>query len=299
MANVTNTNVTNAGDLSGLLINARQDAIFAGYEQSLYLPGSLIKMYDVPGGSVTAQIPKFSAVAASAVSTESYNETTGAIEELEVTNVTNTGITVAAKTYAVRALLKDLGGLDASNVGTVLGRAVAEKFDTDVTALFSDASIADVGYTGNTGASITMSLELFAEAIATVRTAKFSGQLNCVLHPRQIQSLLGDMTSANVAGSDAQNQALRSGLVGSIFGVNIFSSAHIVASDAPGDVDDHWNGIMFAEDAFGCAMFRGIGIEAARNAAGLGTDLVASLHAAPVLVDATRAVRIRSANLTA
>jgi hypothetical protein len=56
---------------------------------------------------------------------------------------------------------------------------------------------------------------------------------------------------------------------------------------------------MFAEDAFGIAMFRGIEIEAARNAAGLGTDLVASLHAAPVLVDATRAVRIRSANLTA
>lgn len=297
MANTTNANVTTAGDLSGLLVNARQDAIFAGYENSLYLPGSLITMYDVPGGSVTAQIPKFSAVGAGSVSTESYNEATP-IEELEVTNVSNTGITVAAKTYAVRALLKDLGGLDASNVGTVLGRAVAEKFDTDVTALFSDASIAGVGYNGSSAAADTMSLDLFAEAIATVRESKFAGQLNAVLHPRQIQSLLGDMTSADVAGSEAQNQAMRSGLVGSLFGVNIFSSAYI-ASTTPGDLDDHWSGIMFAEDAFGCAMFRGVEIEAARNAAGLGTDLIASLHAAPVLVDANRAVRIRSANLTA
>lgn len=297
MANTTNVNVTTANDLSGLLVNARQDAIFAGYENSLYLPGSLITMYDVPGGSVTAQIPKFSAVAASAVSTETYADA-APIEELEVTNVSNTGITVAAKTYAVRALLKDLGGLDASNVGTVLGRAVAEKFDTDVTALFSDASITGVGYNGNAAAADTMSLDLFAEAIAVVRESKFSGQLNAVLHPRQIQSLLGDMTSADVAGSEAQNAAMRSGLVGSLFGVNIFSSAYI-ASTTPGDIDDHWNGIMFAEDAFGCAMFRGIEIEAARNAAGLGTDLIASLHSAPVLVDADRAVRIRSANLTA
>lgn len=298
MANVTNTNVTNAGDLSGLLVNARQDAIFAGYENSLYLPGGLIKMYDVPAGSVTAQIPKFSAVGASAVSTESYNAAGDTIEELEVTNVSNTGINVSAKTYAVRALLKDLGGLDAANVGTVLGRAIAEKFDTDVTALFGDASIASVGYNGNATEADAMTTDLMAEAIATVREAKFSGQLNCILHPRQIQNLIGDLTSADFAASDAQNTAMRSGLVGSLFGVNIFSSAYIQTT-TPGDTDDHWTGIMFAEDAFGCAMFRGVEIEAARNAAGLGTDLVGSLHAAPVLVDAARAVRIRSRNTTA
>jgi len=292
MANTTNVNVTTANDLFGLLVNARQDAIFAGYENSLYLPGSLITMYDVPAGSVTAQIPKFSAVAASAVSTETYNDA-APIEELELTNVSNTGITVSAKTYAVRSLLKDLGGLDASNVGTVLGRAVAEKFDTDVTALFSDSNIASVGYNGNAQAADNMSLDLFAEAIATVRESKFSGQLNCILHPRQIQQILGELTSADIAGSDAQNAALRSGLVGSLFGVNVYSSAYIeLASD--GNVDAHYGGIMFAEDAFGCAMFRGVEIEAARNAAGLGTDLIASLHAAPVLVDASRAVRIQS-----
>jgi hypothetical protein len=287
MADTANANVTNASSLSGLLVNARQDAIFAGYENSLYLPGSLISMYNVPGGSVTAQIPKFAAVSSDDVSIEGIN---GTISELDITNVSNTGITVNAKTYAVRTLIKDLGGLDAAAAGTVLGRAVAEKFDKDVTAIISDAgNIGEVGYGGLEGQSEAMTTDLFAEAMATIREQKFSGQLNCVLHPRQVRHLLSDLTTADFAGSDLQNQALRSGFVGSLFGVNIFSSAYMPRTTTQYGFT---TGVMFAEDAFGVAMFRGIEIEAARNAAGLGTDLVASLHAAPVLVDADRAVRI-------
>lgn len=288
MANVTNANVTNANSLSGLLVNARQDAIFAGYENSLYLPGSLITMYDVPAGSVTAQIPKFSAVDADDVSTETKS---GTISELDITNVANTGITVDAKTYAVRTLIKDLGGLDAAAAGTVLGRAVAEKFDNDVTTIITDSSIAEVGDNGADAQKDDMTTDLFAEAMATIREQKFSGQLNCILHPRQVRHLLSDITTADFAGSELQNQALRSGFVGSLFGVNIFSSAYLPRTTTQYGFT---TGVMFAEDAFGVAMFRGIEIETARNAAGLGTDLVASLHAAPVLVDATRAVRILS-----
>ena len=291
MANVNNANVTNANTLSGLLVNARQDAIFAGYENSLYLPGSLITMFDVPAGSVTAQIPKFSAVSSDDVSTETK---AGTISELDITNVANTGITVDAKTYAVRTLIKDLGGLDAAAAGTVLGRAVSEKFDADVTTLFSTVTNS-VGWNGTDQSSDIMSVDLMAEAIATVREAKFTGQLTAVLHPRQIQNLIGDLTTADFASADAQNAALRNGYVGSLFGVNIFTSALIASSDNGGSSGyNSWNGVLFAEDAFGIAMFRGIEIEAARNAAGLGTDLVASLHAAPVLVDENRAVRIRS-----
>jgi hypothetical protein len=289
MADTINNNVTGALDLSGLLVNARQDAIFAGYENSLYLPGSLISMYNVPGGSVTAQIPKFSAVSSDDVSIEGAN---GSIAELDITNVQNTGITVNAKTYAVRTLLKDLGGLDAAAVGTVLGRAVAEKFDKDVTTIITDsAEIGEVGDNGVDAQKDQMTTDLFAEAMAVIREAKFSGQLSAVLHPRQIRHLLSDITTADFAGSDLQNTALRSGFVGQLFGVNIFSSAYMPQTTGQ---FDYTTGVMFAEDAFGCAMFRGIEIEAARNAAGLGTDLVASLHAAPVLVDATRAVRLLS-----
>ena len=288
MANVTNANVTNASSLSGLLVNARQDAIFAGYENSLYLPGSLISMFNVPAGSVTAQIPKFAAVSSDDVSIEGAG---GTISELDITNVSNTGITVSAKTYAVRTLIKDLGGLDAAAAGTVLGRAVAEKFDKDVTTILVDPTIAQVGDDGLSDQKDQMTTDLFAEAMAVIREQKFSGQLSAILHPRQVRHLLSDITTADFAGSDLQNTALRNGFVGQLFGVNIFTSAYMPQTTGQ---FDYTTGVMFAEDAFGCAMFRGIEIETARNAAGLGTDLVASLHAAPVLVDATRAVRLLS-----
>jgi hypothetical protein len=285
MANTTNTAVTTANDLAGLLVAARQDAIFAGYESSLYLPGVIMNMHNVPAGSVTAQIPKFSAVATTEVSTETYNDS-APIEELEVTNVASAAVPVTAKSYAARALLKDLGGLNAGNVGTVLGRAVSEKFDDDVAALFIDASISEAGAT-TTG----LTIDKLATAAQTVRGQRFSGQLNCVLHPAQIEDILQDLTTSSFAGSDALNEALRQGMVGSLFGMNIWQSASVGKDNSNAD----YAGCVWAENAFGIAMFKGLDVSSQANITGLGTDIVASLHATPALVDATRACRIISA----
>jgi hypothetical protein len=290
MANTTNTNVTNANDLLGLLVNARQDAIFAGYESSLYLPGVIMNVHNVPNGSVTAQIPKFAAVATSNVSTEGHDETTGTIEELEVTNVANAAVNVTAKSYAARALLKDLGGLDASSVGTVLGRAVSEKFDDDVAALFSGEYASPI--TNEAGATTTaLTIDKLATAAQTVRAAKFAGQLNCVLHPAQIEDILQDLTTSSFAGSDALNEALRQGMVGSLFGMNIWQSASVGTDNSAAD----YAGCVWAENAFGIAMFKGLDVMSQSNITGLGTDIVASLHATPAIVDITRACRVISA----
>jgi hypothetical protein len=285
MADTKNTLVTNGGDLAGLLVNARQDAIFAGYESSLYMPGSLINVYDVPAGSVTAQIPKFAAVAASDVSTEAYNETTNSIEQLGLINVANSGVNVTAKSYGARALLKDLGGMDATNVGTVLGRAVSERFDSDVSALYKDSSIAEVGSTG-----VALTTDVIAEAVQAVRANKFAGQVNLVLHPKQIEHILKDLSAADFAGGDFQTAALREGFVGRLFGANIFQSALIAKDNSDAD----YAGCAFVDGAFGIAMFKNLDIETDRNVAGMGTDIVASAHMAAALVDANRAVRIIS-----
>lgn len=282
----TNANVTMPGaDLAGLLINARQDAIYAGYESSLYLPGSLMNIYDVPAGSVTAQIPKFGAIATSAVSTESHDAATP-ISELDLTNVSNDGVFVSAKTYAVRAMLKDLGGVGQADVGTMLGRAITERFDTDVTAMFADASITqEVGATG-----VDLTIDTIADAVQTVRANKFGGQVNVVLHPTQIKELMKEFTTANFAGGDFQNAALREGFVGRLFGANIFQSALIGKDNSDAD----YAGCAWVDGAFGIAMFRGLDVVTARNEAGLGTDVIASLHASASIVDAARAVRIIS-----
>lgn len=287
MATVTNTNVTNPGDIAGLLVNARQDAIFAGYESSIYLPGVLANIYDVPAGSVTAQIPKFTAVATSDVETEAHDATSAAIAELDIINVANAGVNVTAQSYAARAMLKDLGGANASGVGTVLGRAVSEKFDTDFSALFTGAS----NSVGAAGAGLTVAL--VAQAVQKVRANKFAGQLWMVLHPSQVEDILLELAGTAAipgSGGDAMNEAMREGLVGQMFGANIVQSTSLVK-----DGSDDFTGCVWAENAFGIAMFRGLDVTSQTNITGLGTDIVASLHAKAALVDASRACKIISA----
>lgn len=288
MATVTNTNVTNPSDIAGLLVNARQDAIFAGYESSIYLPGVLANIYDVPAGSVTAQIPKFSAVATSSVETEAYDATSAAIAELDIINVANAGVNVTAQSYAARAMLKDLGGANASGVGTVLGRAVSEKFDADFGTLFTSGDITNT--VGSTGTALTVAA--LASAVQKVRANKFAGQLWMVLHPAQIEDILLEVSGTAAvpgSGSDAMNEALREGLVSQMFGANIVQSTSVTTDGTD------YSGCVWAENAFGIAMFRGLDVTSQTNITGLGTDIVASLHAKSAIVDGGRACKILSA----
>jgi len=285
MADTTNTNVTNANDLAGLLVNARQDAIFAGYENSLYLPGQLVNIYNVPAGSVTAQIPKYSAVASTDVSTELHSDTTNAISELDILNVASAGVNVTAKTYAARALQKDLGGMDMEGTATVLGRACSEAFDTDVMTLFKDSGITEVGSTG-----VDLTIDTIADAVQAVRANKFGGEVNVVLHPTQIKEILKEFTSAAFAGSDAANEAMRTGFVGKLFGANVYQSALVQTDNSGAD----YAGCAFVSGAFGIAMFRGLDVAMSRNEAGMGTDIIASIHANSGVLDTNRAIRIIS-----
>ena len=130
-----------------------------------------------------------------------------------------------------------------------------------------------------------------ATAAQTVRANRFAGQLNCVLHPHQIEDILQDLTTASFAGSDALNEALRQGLVGTLFGMNIWQSASVGKDNSDAD----YAGAVWAENAFGIAMFKGLDVEFQRNSAAVGNDIVASLHAKAALVDANRACKIISA----
>jgi len=78
-------------------------------------------------------------------------------------------------------------------------------------------------------------------------------------------------------------------MVGRLFGMNILQSASVT------DDSTDYTGCVWAENAFGIAMFKNLDVEIARNAAGVGNDIVASLHAKAALVDATRACKVISA----
>lgn len=112
-----------------------------------------------------------------------------------------------------------------------------------------------------------------------------------MLHPAQIEDILQDLATSSFAGSDALNEALRQGMVGSLFGMNIWQTASVGTDNSAAD----YAGCVWAENAFGIAMFKGLDVASQSNITGLGTDIVASLHATPALVDKDRACRIISA----
>jgi hypothetical protein len=148
-------------------------------------------------------------------------------------------------------------GNAASDIGTVLGSAVATKLDTDLIGLFD-------GFSTSLGATTTeLSVDYVAQAVATLRNAKVHGQLVGVFNPLQLYAMINSLTAAGVNpnAGDMQNQAMREGFVARIHGVNIFSSAN-VAVDGSGDS----KGAIFAVDALGLAMKRDIDIEPERNA---------------------------------
>jgi hypothetical protein len=87
-------------------------------------------------------------------------------------------------------------------------------------------------------------------------------------------------TSGNnpfVAGggtSEVANEAMRSGFVGTLAGIQIFETSNIANTGTAGD----YNGAVFHRDAFGLAMIGDITIETERRASFLGTDIVGACH---------------------
>jgi len=148
-----------------------------------------------------------------------------------------------------------------------MGEAIAKKIDQDLLGLFDGFSTAlGDGTTAITAAKIF-------EAVAKLRNNGVSGaDMYCVLHPHVAYDLKANMTNtfANANANDLANEALRTGYVGQIAGVQIFESANI--TDTSGDS----KGGLFHRDALGLAMMQDINIETQRDASLRATELVAT-----------------------
>ena len=244
-------NETTATSLDDLFPTIIAQAMFTAEEQSIMR--GLVKNFDIGStAGTTIQVPKYSQPSAAAL-------TDGT--DMAATEVTTSSVSIAVGEHGVRADLTDMAvrgsGNAASDIGTVLGSAVATKLDTDLIGLFD-------GFSTSLGASTTeLSVDYVAQAVATLRNAKVHGQLVGVFNPLQLYAMINSLTAAGVNpnAGDMQNQAMREGFVARIHGVNIFSSAN-VAVDGSGDS----KGAIFAVDALGLAMKRDIDIEPERNA---------------------------------
>ena len=262
MANEVDTGIGTA-----FFSNVVQAGLFTLNETSIMRP--LIRNYDMSGTpGLTAQVPIYPTVAVS--TPDDGADLANAAFDL----TTNKTITATEKGVMVTLtdLMKESASEDvASAIGRQIGSALAEKVDTDIAALFSGFS-----QTVGTGADEITIEDLF-KAAATLRTNKVpSGPLYCVLHPKQafqVKKLLtnaGSTISHNL--SDLGNEALRTGFVGTLAGMQIFESTTVT-----GDSAGKFVGAAFHGDALGYMVKRNLRVENQRDASMRADEIVGSM----------------------
>jgi N4-gp56 family major capsid protein len=225
----------------------------------------------------TVQIPKYPAISATDL-------TEGT--DMSSTTVSTSSVTVTVGEVGAQVVLTDMAAFGAGNpaveLGTVLGNAIATKMDTDLIGLFT-------GFTASVGAAAAelTAVDLF-KAAATLRAAKVTGNIVAVIHPFQAYSIKSSLTNAfvNPNGGDVQNEAMRSGYVGTVAGINVYESANIAVTG--GDAI----GAVFAPEALAMALKRDFGIESQRDASLRAFELNATAAYGVAELDDTYGVKL-------
>ena len=260
-------NESTSSTLSELYTEIVAEALFVASERSIMRP--LVRNYAVTGGGKSVEIPIYSAVSAAAVSEAS---------DLSNTAIDPTSKTITCSEHGIMTTLTDLGRNAAprnvaADIGRLFGEAIAKKQDKDLTALFG-------GFSTTVGsASTAMSASLIFQAVAKLRAAGVPGEnLSAVIHPQVAFDLKSGLTNtfAN-PNPGVGNEALRTGLVGQIAGVNIFETSNMADSSGnnPGTTGDY-KGAVFHSDALGLAMMQDLKIETQRDASLRADEIVAT-----------------------
>ena len=247
--------------LDDLFVNIVAQARFTAEEQSLLR--NLVTVYNIdaqPG--VTIQVPKYPAVTAADL-------TEGT--DMSSTTVSTSSVSITVAEVGAQVFLTDMAAMGAGNpadeLGTVLGNSIATKMDKDVIGLFD-------GFSTSLGATTTeLTAAYLFQAAATLRANKAPGRLVGVFHPYQVYALKANLTNtfANPNGGDLQNEAMRTGYVGTIAGIDIYESANVTV-DGSGDA----KGCVFAPEAMAMAMKRDFNLEPERDASNRGFELNAT-----------------------
>ena len=257
MANETTTTTT-----SELFTEIVAEALFVANEQSVMR--NLVRNYTIAGGGKSVEVPIYGTVSASAVSEAS---------DLSNTAVNPTSATITASEVGIMTTLTDLARNSASrnvaqDIGKLFGEAIAKKMDQDLTALF-DGFSTSIG-----GGGTELTVDNIFKAVATLRQANVPMPYYGVFNPKVIYNVKKSLTNTfvNPNSGDLQNEAMRTGFIGTIAGVQIFESSNV---DGTTDTDNCKGG-NFSQDALGLAMMQDIKIETQRDASLRADEIVAT-----------------------
>jgi hypothetical protein len=253
---------TTSSTISELYTEIVAEAMFTASEQSIMK--GLVRNYTIAGGGKSVEVPIYPTVSASAVSEAA---------DLANTAINPTSVTITASEVGIMTTLTDLARNSASrnvaqDIGRVFGEAIARKIDLDLTALFDGFSVS----VGGSGAAL--SADTVAQAHANLRNSSVPmNDLALVIHPMVAHDLKRGMTNTYAGlDTDISNEALRSGFIGTLFGVPVFETANMANTGTAGD----YKGAMFHRDALGLAMMQDLKIEVQRDASLRADEIVAT-----------------------
>ncbi len=218
--NPTRTNEYNDVSYSAIITDEVKDALMA-----VVVTPALLDFYDLAGqASKAVQVPKADKFTAAALT-----------EGTEVANtaLTSASVTGTAAEIGIMATVTDV--LEVSDIPAAhgarlrqLGRAIGDKLDVDICALFSGFSTT----VGSSGVDITLANLLDGIYNLEVNDAAGLGSLVAVLHPRQTADLRteleADAASIYTSKSDGSISKSMAGYFGSWFGIDIFQSTNVV-----------------------------------------------------------------------
>tara|TARA_R100000734_G_scaffold3226_3_gene3046 strand:- start:650 stop:1495 length:846 start_codon:yes stop_codon:yes gene_type:complete len=256
-------NESTSSTLSELYTEIVAEAQFVASEQSIMR--NLVRNYAITGGGKAVEVPIYAAVSAAAV-----NEAT----DLSNTAINPSSQTITASEVGIMTTLTDLARNAAprnvaADIGRLFGEAIAKKQDQDLIALFDGFSSA-VG----DGTSAINAAAIF-NALSTLRENALNiNECAVVLHPKIAFDLKANLTNtfANANANDLANEALRSGFVGSLAGMNVFETSNMSNTGNAGD----YKGGAFHRDAIALAEMQGLKIETQRDASLRADEIVAT-----------------------
>jgi hypothetical protein len=254
-------NETTSSTISELYTEIVAEALFVASEQSIMR--GLVRNYTISGGGKSVEVPIYSTVSASAVSEAS---------DLSNTAVNPSSVTITASEVGVMTTLTDLARNSASrnvaaDIGRLFGEGIATKIDSDLVALFSGFSTEK-----GPGAGSELTVQDLFECAAELKTNKAPGPYYGVFHPKQIFNVKKSLTNTFVGrDTELSNEAMRSGFVGNVAGIQIFETSNISVDGS----DDSIGGV-FSQDALGLAMMQDLKIETQRDASLRADEIVAT-----------------------
>lgn len=274
-----------------LYTNILQEAIFTATEKSI--AGSVFNVYDMTGTpGLTAQIPVYPTILASApAQTDDVSESAVSVAEVNIT-ASEIAARVDVSDLLAEATSRNMG----SDVGVMIGGALAEKIDTDAFALFTEANISqNVG-----GSASEITPQTILEAVYKLRSQSAptdaDGDYMCVLHPSQAFNVAKVLTQSGYASGGAtalsnvgNNLISSSAFVGRLYNVKMFQSTTVAADSVATDA----LGCVFSPSAFGHVVKRPIRLETQRDASRRLTEYIGTTARGNAVIKAAYACLVR------